>query len=560
MPHRNASPFSGSVRFVHGVSAGIIFAAVGIGLTGGASPSIAAERLQLASLSASDAAPRPPRRNPQTKRTTLRGQLKVIVSLPDQRMDVYDGTVRVASTRVSTGKAGHRTPRGIFSIIQKNRRHFSNLYNNAPMPYMQRLTWSGIALHAGAVPRYPASHGCVRMPYRFARSLFSMTEMNVPVIVNAARQRPKVIEHDALFQPRPKPVVAHAAAIQRMTLDNAALGSLIGRDLMQLRIKQADRFAELLKIAHHPNATARPRQHIMLTQRLLGFLNDDIRRPDGDLGPITRRAIRAFQRQSGLKVDGRISPQLTARLYQAVGHKLIDMPAERADTYLVPKGIDEPLRILITRVKPRDQIRSAQQLLQSLGYIVGGVDGTLGPSTRRAIADFTLESGLGEILPRQARVDDALVTALRKAAGVTAEEANGRLLVRQGARDIYQAPISINGDAPLGTHLISSVDFDETGTRDVSWISVSVAEGQRVRKRKKFRRKKRRRSRRVAQAGGGVPFKVRSAHAALSRIDIPADVRRTVEEMMTAGTSVIVTDHGNSHETGEGTDFIVLTK
>ena len=83
---------------------------------------------------------------------------------------------------------------------------------------------------------------------------------------------------------------------------------------------------------------------------------------------------------------------------------------------------------------------------------------------------------------------DQVMAALRKAAGITAEEANGRLFVRQGARDIYQAPVTIDGDAPLGTHLISSVGFDETRTSDVSWISVSVAEGQRARQRKKFRR------------------------------------------------------------------------
>ncbi|MEO0619640.1 MAG: L,D-transpeptidase family protein, partial [Pseudomonadota bacterium] len=401
-------------------------------------PAIAEGRLQLASIADSDASPRVPRRNPSFKRTKMRGQLKVVVSLPDQRMDVYDGTIRVASSRISSGKAGHRTPRGIFSIIQKNRRHFSNIYNNAPMPYMQRLTWSGIALHAGAVPRYPASHGCVRMPYSFARKLFSMTTSHAHVVVNAGRQRPKVIAHETLFQPRPRPVVNHAASVQAMTLDGVPSDALRGRDMMRLRTQMADRFADLLKTAHHPNFGARPRAHIILTQRLLGILNGDVRRPDGDLGPITRRAIRTFQRRVGMKPTGRISPALTRRLYHEVGLSLIDMDTAQADGFLTPVGAEEPLRILITRHKAGDDVKRAQQMLADLGYPVGPVDGALGPGTRAAIVDFRLESGMPDISERVARVDAELMTALYAASGEKPTETNGKILIRQGYRDIYE--------------------------------------------------------------------------------------------------------------------------
>ena len=97
--------------------------------------------------------------------------LQIVVSLPKQQMKLYRGTELVKTTRVSTGRQGYSTPAGVFSILQKRRRHFSNLYNNAPMPYMQRLTWSGIALHEGVVPNYPASHGCIRIPRGHARDL-----------------------------------------------------------------------------------------------------------------------------------------------------------------------------------------------------------------------------------------------------------------------------------------------------------------------------------------------------------------------------------------------------
>jgi hypothetical protein len=103
------------------------------------------------------------------------GEVEMVVSIPLQRAYVYRAGVLIGVTTVSTGKPGHRTPTGKFDILEKRARHFSNLYNNAPMPYMQRLTWGGIALHAGQIPGRPASHGCVRLPLAFAKNLFGVT-------------------------------------------------------------------------------------------------------------------------------------------------------------------------------------------------------------------------------------------------------------------------------------------------------------------------------------------------------------------------------------------------
>lgn len=105
------------------------------------------------------------------------GEVEIVVSIPLQRAYVYRGGTLIGVTTVSTGKPGHRTPTGKFDILQKRAKHFSNLYNNAPMPYMQRLTWGGIALHAGQIPGRPASHGCVRLPLAFAKNLFGVTSM-----------------------------------------------------------------------------------------------------------------------------------------------------------------------------------------------------------------------------------------------------------------------------------------------------------------------------------------------------------------------------------------------
>ena len=111
------------------------------------------------------------------------GEVEIVVSIPLQRAYVYRGGVLIGVTTVSTGRPGHETPVGSFSILQKRREHYSNIYDNAPMPFMQRLTWGGIALHAGQIPGRPASHGCVRLPLAFARLLFGVTRMGGAVHV-----------------------------------------------------------------------------------------------------------------------------------------------------------------------------------------------------------------------------------------------------------------------------------------------------------------------------------------------------------------------------------------
>jgi lipoprotein-anchoring transpeptidase ErfK/SrfK len=121
----------------------------------------------------------------------------MVVVLDIQRMYVFDGDDLVGFTTISSGKKGKETPTGVFKILQKKEYHESNIYANAPMPFMQRLTWDGIALHAGNLPGYPASHGCIRLPKPFAKSLYGATQMDGEVVVLASLDRPK---------PKPQPV------------------------------------------------------------------------------------------------------------------------------------------------------------------------------------------------------------------------------------------------------------------------------------------------------------------------------------------------------------------
>ena len=118
------------------------------------------------------------------------GPVVVIVSLPDQVMYVYRNGVRIGRSTVSTGTAGHRTPTGVFTVLQKKVDHESSIYKGAKMPNMQRLTWTGIAMHAGQLPGYPASHGCVRLPEDFAAKLYTITKLGTTVVIADNKSSP----------------------------------------------------------------------------------------------------------------------------------------------------------------------------------------------------------------------------------------------------------------------------------------------------------------------------------------------------------------------------------
>ena len=111
------------------------------------------------------------------------GPLMVLVSVPEQTMHVYRNGILIGRSTVSTGSQGHATPGGVFGILEKKQEHYSKKYNNAPMPNMQRLTWTGIAMHSGNLPGYPASHGCIRLPFDFSQLLFSATAKGGTVVV-----------------------------------------------------------------------------------------------------------------------------------------------------------------------------------------------------------------------------------------------------------------------------------------------------------------------------------------------------------------------------------------
>jgi hypothetical protein len=135
-----------------------------------------------------------------------KGPLQIAVNISTQKVTLYSNGVQVAQGPVSTGMPGHPTPMGVFSIIEKDRYHHSNIYSGAPMPYMQRITWSGVAIHEGVLPGRPASHGCIRTSHDFAQKLWPITKLGVRFVVSRHEIVPVEFEHPKLFVPSPKPL------------------------------------------------------------------------------------------------------------------------------------------------------------------------------------------------------------------------------------------------------------------------------------------------------------------------------------------------------------------
>lgn len=149
-----------------------------------------------------------------SKQTAPVGPLQVVVSIAKQRAAVFSKGVRIAEAPISTGVPDHPTPMGIFSVISKSRYHKSNIYSGAPMPYMHRITWSGIVLHQGPLPGFPASHGCIRLPEAFASKLWGISKLGTRVVVTRDDAAPVTIDHARLFVPKkPEDKPAGVAAL-----------------------------------------------------------------------------------------------------------------------------------------------------------------------------------------------------------------------------------------------------------------------------------------------------------------------------------------------------------
>ena len=270
------------------------------------------------------------------------GPVVLIVSLPEQLAYVYRNGVIIGASTVSTGKKGHETPTGVFTILQKHEDHYSNLYNNAPMPYMQRLTWTGVALHAGRLPGYPASHGCVRMPYEFAELLYGETKTGLTVIVSDEKEFPSTVAHPGLVAP----VDATGAPVRELprTGDIAWQPEAAPEGPVTILVTNEDRririFRAGIEIGHAPFTLDDPDRKFTLhvLTRLAPSAEDPLS-PDTGL-PIARWLMVAGAEETTVSADQllavfKIAPEFLRQAQTVVGPgttMVIAQPASTAST------------------------------------------------------------------------------------------------------------------------------------------------------------------------------------------------------------------------------------
>jgi lipoprotein-anchoring transpeptidase ErfK/SrfK len=360
------------------------------------------------------------------------GPLQIVISLKEQRLRLYANGEPFAHSPVSTGVPGHPTPQGVFSVIQKNLHHRSNIYSGAPMPYMQRITWSGVAMHEGKLPGYPASHGCIRLPREFAQRLWGITRLGARVIIAQDDVVPAAITHAQLLALKPQPA------------PSAAVGPA-----------PKVRFATVASVVDAP---------------LKGTIdaNDNAR------------------------VESLIDHAVQAGLADA---------EEFADADAAPRVLDK---------------------------------GEASASAK----DLALRPG------------PVSIYISRK---------TGKLYLRKGFEEVLEAPVMIaQPDQPLGTHMFSALRSEDESIR---WNVVSLPTDRLVKRGKylkTFTRGEKLRKELVAPVYETVP--PGDPNAALERITIPDATLARISELMSPGASLIISDLALSHETGRGTDFILLTR
>lgn len=369
--------------------------------------------------------------------------LMMIVSLKAQRIDVYRGDKLIASSRVSTGMRGYRTPTGIFSVVEKRRWHRSNIYSGAPMPFMQRITWTGIALHAGYVPNYPASHGCIRLPAAFASSLFKTTSLGHHVLVVPDEAKMHTFEHAKLLQPKPAieiaaapaaivPAVEVAEAQQsaqmdagKMAHDAGSAGAGQGRQIVV-----ASAAEDVPAVAPEPVVSRAPlrilitrrtgRERVTDAQTLLSELGFSPGAIDGWMGPDTARAVKAFQASQGLPQTGMVTEALVERLHQAAGKEYFNghlyLRQELKPILDAPVRIAEADRPLGTHFFIAKHFKEGARRVEWLSLTLTDA----GPSAAEALDRIALPEDVRERLSAMLRPGSSIIVSDAGLSGLTA--------------------------------------------------------------------------------------------------------------------------------------------
>jgi L,D-transpeptidase-like protein len=453
------------------------------------------------------------------------GPLLAVVSIARQRIEVYDGPRIVALSPVSTGMAGFGTPTGVFSVLQKRRYHESNIYSGAPMPFMQRLTWSGIALHAGVLPGYPASHGCIRLPHGFATELWSMTKVGTRVVVAPDEAPAVAIENVRLPAPRLTP----------MPLDDDLLSE-----------SAAGTGATLASAAERRVVDAQD-EPLPGVPRLTPWQRANAVRA------VAATSLAATAKAARLAADAAARTAVAARTGQAALRRaeLAVAAAERRH--------DQAGRAVAAQPGPPAAERAAEALAAAEDRLAAAQRGAdearlVAAALHQEAFEAATAAADAEAARRQADASVKAVGRSLEPISVLVSRKTGRVYVRQGWEPVHEAPVAFTeAGSPLGTHVYLATGPAADGAQ-LTWLSVSLpASAPRA-----HRPRDRRGETGLPTPTPGVPHE--TAAGALARFELPEATQRFIADRLWAGATLIVSDQGPSGETGLGTDFIVLTR
>ena len=344
-----------------------------------------------------------------------------VVAIREQRVTIYDGRGPILSAPVSTGRNDYDTPVGVFSVLQKEAEHYSNRYDDASMPFMQRITWSGIALHAGALPGSPASHGCIRLPYDFAERLFGLTKIGMRVVIARSDEAPSFVSHPNLLQPN-------------LTVSETHL---------------------LVPTSDYPNTVGAAPQSGMapeLANRLAALQSDaDEKRVEAEVAG--RDADKATQVVRGLSAGRELAIEAIRAAEKAVAQADVQLANAKADP-------------------TSDEYRRAEEgkarAISRLTEVKGKAQPTIDAADRAKVAADAAVS-------RKVSAIETAKDTKRKVwpVSIFVSLKSQRLYVRQGFEPVMDIPVAIpHAEKPVGTYVFTAVGY-ERGS-GLQWTVVSL--------------------------------------------------------------------------------------
>jgi len=475
--------------------------------------------------------------------------LFAVVSVADQHISIYDHNGLVARSMVSTGIADHPTPKGIFTILGRERFHQSNIYSGAPMPFMQRITWSGIAMHTGVVPGHPASHGCIRLPAEFASKLWGMTRVGERVVISPREVTPHEFNEPFIITPKMQTISE--------PMKSDASNSVNSEKIPQEKTLNPYQYAEQMKVraVNEVLAANKDLKEAIVQQHLKGndvaLLTADLKKAQTEVAAIQSKlsgyskiydeAVERAKIKSQEAEQAKIN--LKDQLSGALSQKKIDLIVRASE-----KAIAFKEAALTDKTKNEEALSAAKMKLDNFTKLISARSLDLSEADRRLseLINITNAAKEREKLARQRMAPLSVMISRR----------DQKIYVRQGLVPVFDGPVTIRDmGAPLGEHLYIATAATEDG-KSLKWSALSLPPSDKHEVDEVIKVKLDSRSQINHQ-----PFDsnlASNASEALGRIEISQDVRDRLGERLWVGGSMIISDQSPSSETGnDGTDLTV---